>query len=343
MIRRRRLKLEWFLLILLAVFVSGSILFKIKCNTDCNRPSMIDYKLPKKSLLSVTNVGNSTESLRHRITSRKPIRKHVTKSMAELGKMDAVNKHFLFLNSVPKSGSEILIFLVEKIQGVNNFKHIRLKGGNKRRLTKAQQEEVVDEIYDIRRNLAIPLSFDRNVYFINFTSFDKQLPTYINLIRHPVAKVMARAILKKTGKYDSYFIRCLSDSKKNCNFKNGRPYDLTIPYFCGHDPRCMLLNNQWALETAKKNVERYYQVVGVLEELDTTLDILEEEIPQFFDGAKKTYQANLLDIYKHKKDPDVPKEVWSTLEESLVKELEFYNWVKYRLFEQRLKSKESSS
>lgn len=54
------------------------------------------------------------------------------------------------------------------------------------------KEEVVDEIYDIRRNLAIPLSFDRNVYFINFTSFDKQLPTYINLIRHPVAKVMAR-------------------------------------------------------------------------------------------------------------------------------------------------------
>lgn len=139
MIRRRRLKLEWFLLILLAVFVSGSILYKIKCNTDCNRTSMIDYKLPKKSLLSVTNVENSTESLRHRITSRNPIRKHVTKSMVELGKMDAVNKHFLFLNSVPKSGAEILIFLVEKIQGVNNFKHIRLKGGNKRRLTKTQQ------------------------------------------------------------------------------------------------------------------------------------------------------------------------------------------------------------
>lgn len=57
---------------------------------------------------------------------------------------------------------------------------------------------------------------------------------------------------------------------------------------------CRLLNNDWALDSAKKNVEKYYQVVGVLEELNGTLDVLEEQIPQFFAGARALYQQNLL-------------------------------------------------
>lgn len=55
-----------------------------------------------------------------------------------------------------------------------------------------------------------------------------------------------------------------------------------------------LLNNQWAFDTAKQNVEKYYQVVGVLEELNTTLDVLEDQIPQFFKRAKITYEQHLL-------------------------------------------------
>lgn len=55
-----------------------------------------------------------------------------------------------------------------------------------------------------------------------------------------------------------------------------------------------MLNNQWAFDTAKQNVEKYYQVVGVLEELNTTLDVLEGQIPQFFKRAKITYEQHLL-------------------------------------------------
>lgn len=101
----------------------------------------MSYRLPKKSLLSVKfSVGNSTtENTKMETGSTAWNIKHVTKSMAQLDKMDEVNKYFLFLNSVPKSGSEILIFLLEKIQGLNNFKHVRLKGSNQRKLNKIQQ------------------------------------------------------------------------------------------------------------------------------------------------------------------------------------------------------------
>ncbi|KAJ8967668.1 hypothetical protein NQ314_002706 [Rhamnusium bicolor] len=123
-------------------------------------------------------------------------------------------------------------------------------------------EDLIYEIYDVIRKEAIPLSFDRHVYFINFTSFDKQLPTYVNLIRDPIDKIISR-----------------------------------------------LLNNEWALQTAKNNVERYYPVVGVLEELNATLEILEHNIPYFFKGAQRVYHRDLLKIYKIKKKSEVVRMV----------------------------------
>lgn len=57
---------------------------------------------------------------------------------------------------------------------------------------------------------------------------------------------------------------------------------------------CRILNNEWALQRAKNNVERYYPVVGVLEELNSTLRILESKLPYFFKGIQKVYFDELM-------------------------------------------------
>lgn len=49
-------------------------------------------------------------------------------------------------------------------------------------------------------------------------------------------------------------------------------------------------NSPYALQKAKANVEQHYAVVGVLEELELSLKVLEKYVPLFFDGA--------LDVYK---------------------------------------------
>lgn len=49
------------------------------------------------------------------------------------------------------------------------------------------------------------------------------------------------------------------------------------------------MNDEWAYHEAKSNVERYYPVVGVLEELHKTLEVLEKKIPYFFKGVRKIY------------------------------------------------------
>ena len=54
------------------------------------------------------------------------------------------------------------------------------------------------------------------------------------------------------------------------------------------------LNDQWALEMAKANVDRYYPVVGVLEELNATLAVLEKKLPYFFKGVQDMYHRQLL-------------------------------------------------
>lgn len=45
----------------------------------------------------------------------------------------------LFFNRVPKAGSEMLVLLLQWLQGVNGFRHVRLPGGEKRRLNLVEQ------------------------------------------------------------------------------------------------------------------------------------------------------------------------------------------------------------
>ena len=43
------------------------------------------------------------------------------------------------------------------------------------------------------------------------------------------------------------------------------------------------------MRKAKENVEKHYAVVGVLEELNMTLTVLDHYVPRFFKGALHTY------------------------------------------------------
>ena len=72
--------------------------------------------------------------------------KRVTKSLAELRQSVTVpelSDHVLFFNRVPKSGSEMLVLLLQWLQGKNGFRHIRLGGGNVRKLNRMQQVSVL--------------------------------------------------------------------------------------------------------------------------------------------------------------------------------------------------------
>ena len=52
------------------------------------------------------------------------------------------------------------------------------------------------------------------------------------------------------------------------------------------------------MRKAKENVEKHYAVVGVLEELNKTLTVLEHYVPRFFKGAKDVYWSKWDKIYQ---------------------------------------------
>lgn len=49
-----------------------------------------------------------------------------------------------------------------------------------------RQELLVEEITSIIRQEAIPLTFDGDVRFVNFSEFGRQGPTFISLVRNPL-------------------------------------------------------------------------------------------------------------------------------------------------------------
>nr|CAD7415601.1 unnamed protein product [Timema poppensis] len=94
------------------------------------------------------------------------------------------------------------------------------------------------------------------------------------------------------------------------------------------------LNNEAALSRAKANVDRYFPVVGVLEQLNETLAVLENKLPYFFKGVQSLYFQELLEPHKNRnrKRPQIVRaDVRKIVESSLHKEYDFYYWLQARL------------
>ena len=93
-----------------------------------------------------------------------------------------------------------------------------------------------------------------------------------------------------------------------------------------------------ALELAKRNVERYYSVVGVVEKMSESLQVLENYVPAYFQYARKIYKEimneELVNLNRGK--PKVSKEVKQLIQQNFTLEIEFYEFCKRRLMKQFL-------
>ncbi|XP_043519001.1 uronyl 2-sulfotransferase-like [Frieseomelitta varia] len=245
--------------------------------------------------------------------------RRVTPSLAELGVRESlhkVNEHILMLTRVPDAGSELLVLILQRLQGYNAFKHIRLPPGDHGLLSTLQEELLIEEITNIIRQEAIPLSFDGDVRFLNFSKFGRESPTFVSLVRNPVG---ARNLQR------------YHDGRRNVLD------DRAIPTFCGQDPRCTEVNNKWALERAKTNVVEYYPVVALLEYMERSIDVLEYKFPYFFRGAKDSYRK-IQPGGKRFSSPTFrlkPRD-GDILFKLLKDEIEFYQWLKHRLLNETL-------
>lgn len=109
-----------------------------------------------------------------------------------------------------------------------------------------------------------------------------------------------------------------------------------MSFFCGHGPECDRFGSDSLYQTAVSNVERRYAVVGLLEEWDKSLAVLEAYIPRFFRGAR-AYLAEHSEIRHMNKNtfkPPVDPELRASLMGRFQREIQFYEFCKQRLHKQ---------
>ncbi|XP_060824190.1 uronyl 2-sulfotransferase-like isoform X1 [Bombus pascuorum] len=274
----------------------------------------------KSTVETVNNTGSSIEKpyAGEQEVHKGQTYRYVTPSLAELGargSLPKMNQHVLMLTRVPDAGAELLVLILQRLQGYNAFKHIRLPPGDHGLLSTLQEELLVEEITNIIRQEAIPLSFDGDVRFLNFSKFGRESPTFISLVRNPIC---------------AHNLRRYRERRTDMLHR-------AIPTFCGQDPRCAKINNKWALERAKANIVEWYPVVGILNYMEQSIDVLEYKFPYFFRGAKRSYRK-IQPRKRHLSDPTLTlrSRERDILFKLLEDEIKFYQWLKYRLLNETL-------
>lgn len=82
------------------------------------------------------------------------------------------------------------------------------------------------------------------------------------------------------------FDECVRLNQPDCEPAN---MWLQIPFFCGHSSECWKPGNRWALEKAKQNLLNNYLLVGITEQMEEFITLLEATLPRIFRGASEHY------------------------------------------------------
>jgi len=173
----------------------------------------------------------------------------------------------------------------------------------------------------------------------------------MNVIRDPVEKFRSfyyfirngnlegdgKDVVMSPAKKARTIDECVAMKDKECT----HPKWQLVPYFCGQDERCRQ-KTSWAVEKAKENIEKYYVMVGIVEELQSTLKIFELLMPRYFHGAVSIQSAGedkiKNDTYtlQKKSMSDETREFLRT-QTSISLEYDLYNFVNSRFQETKAK------
>ncbi|KAG9336217.1 hypothetical protein JZ751_002564 [Albula glossodonta] len=190
-------------------------------------------------------------------------------------------------NRVGKCGSRTVVLLLRILAERHQFTLVSSDIHNKTRLTKHEQVDLMRNISSIPQ----PFLFTRHVHFLNFTRFRIEQPVYINIIRDPINRFLSNYFFRRFGDWrgeQNHLIRTpgMKDEERylwyrSCDFVG----DTFVLRVADREP------GEWALERAKRNVLENYLLVGVLEELEDVLLLLERLLPHFFTDVLSIYKS----------------------------------------------------
>ncbi|KAA0203194.1 hypothetical protein HAZT_HAZT005820 [Hyalella azteca] len=261
---------------------------------------------------------------------------------------------WLFFNRIPRSGGKTLVALLQALGSDLDYQHQEhvYRTPWQRFMTKDEQ-----------RNLAIwfeynfwPKTYDRLALYINFTEFKspyvQQRPASITLLRDPVQQFISQYHHRRThrdtskkymaaldGKnpgagrrwYWQELDDCILHEAAECALMEGEvDFERSVPFLCGQHDFCY-------------TAEYEYSVVGVLEEWNATLAVLQHYLPAFFQGALQRYWSPEFEEDRNvnrlpKRTKPLSTQALHVLRSKLADELELYEFCKQRLALQHRKA-----
>ncbi|VEN40689.1 unnamed protein product [Callosobruchus maculatus] len=269
-------------------------------------------------------------------------------------------QEIVFFNRVPKVGSQTLMELLRRLSIRNDFgfHQDRVQRVETIRLSPEDQAALAAMVSSYEP----PGVYIKHVCFTNVSNFGFPEPIYINLVRDPIERVISWYYYVRAPWYyverkiafpdiplpdpkwlKKDFEHCVLSGDRECRYVQGEiregigDHRRQSMFFCGHHPDCLPFNTEGALERAKLAVEKHYAVVGVLEDMNTTLTVLEKYIPRFFDGSSDVYWNEISrynPINKNSFKPPVSEQVKEIVRQNFTKEIEFYEFCKQRLHKQ---------
>ncbi|XP_028163556.1 heparan sulfate 2-O-sulfotransferase pipe, partial [Ostrinia furnacalis] len=275
----------------------------------------------------------------------------------ELNNTARAGMELLFFNRVPKVGSQTFMELLRRLAIRNQFGFHRdaVQRVETIRLAPADQQVLAGLV----AAHAPPASYIKHVCYTNFTRFGYPSPIYVNVVRDPVERVISWYYYVRAPWYyverkrafpdlplpdpawlKKDFETCVLSGDRECRYIEGETHEgigdhrRQTLFFCGHEPQCTPFNSVEALQRAKRVVEQQYAVVGVLEDMNSTLLALERYIPRFFQGALRLYWEELNTFNRINRNafkPPVSEAVKQIVRANFTREIEFYEFCKQRL------------
>ncbi|XP_064110973.1 uronyl 2-sulfotransferase-like [Macrobrachium nipponense] len=193
----------------------------------------------------------------------------------------------------------------------------------------------------LRISKSTRFSFDRHLLFFEVQRFKEGEVSWMNLIREPIERFVSKFYYTQEFQ-GATKVKSLEDCLRGADRSQCLPADRNITisqisYFCGQEPQCMVFGDKWGLQKAKANVEAFFSVVGILEDLPTTFQVLQNVLPDFFTNYEFTFHGTGRIVENRRSEKfrqPISNATKMFLKDYLREEIEFYEYIKRRLYVQ---------
>lgn len=262
----------------------------------------------------------------------------------------------VIFNTIPKCGGRTILSLTFALK--QSLK-VNIKSALNFSLEGSSNFKVLGYMNRVFSNLPSPGCIYTNTRFVALQTIPSKTPIRIGLIRDPMQRLVSafyharfgdrmsasavddetwqKQLQKNHKNISESFDDCVKSKSSECLGEETR--GALVKQFCGYDTVCSTASPA-ALLRAKENVKNHYLLVGVLEEIDDFVRVLEKLVPSVFSGGFHTLENDkrVQSVIANSRTigvESVSEQTKGIIKKHLSLDFEFYYFIQWRFMKQK--------